>query len=34
MNQYHRFPYLVGKILTQETGEKINSYNGARSDEQ
>jgi lysophospholipase L1-like esterase len=27
----HRFPYLVGKILGQETGEKINSYNGGMS---
>jgi lysophospholipase L1-like esterase len=27
----HRYPYLVGKILGQETGEKINSYNGGMS---
>ncbi|MEW6657565.1 MAG: SGNH/GDSL hydrolase family protein [Thermodesulfobacteriota bacterium] len=25
----NRFPYLVGAILEQETGKKINSYNGA-----
>jgi lysophospholipase L1-like esterase len=27
----HRFPYLVGRILEKETGEKINSYNGGMS---
>jgi len=27
----HRFPYLVGRILQKETGEKINSYNGGMS---
>jgi lysophospholipase L1-like esterase len=27
----HRFPYLVGKILEQGTGAKINSYNGGMS---
>jgi hypothetical protein len=26
-----RFPYLVGKILEEETGKKINSYNGGMS---
>jgi lysophospholipase L1-like esterase len=26
-----RFPYLVGRLLTQETGQKINSYNGGMS---
>jgi hypothetical protein len=27
----HRFPYLVGRILGQETGARINSYNGGMS---
>ncbi len=27
----HRFPYVVGRILGQETGAKINSYNGGMS---
>jgi lysophospholipase L1-like esterase len=31
VDQNHRFPYLVGKILGRETGEKINSYNGGMS---
>jgi hypothetical protein len=31
VDQDHRFPYLVGKILEEETGEKINSYNGGMS---
>jgi hypothetical protein len=31
MDQDHRFPYLVGKILEEETGAKINSYNGGMS---
>ena len=31
MDEDHRFPYLVGKILGQETGAKINSYNGGMS---
>jgi GDSL-like Lipase/Acylhydrolase family len=31
VDQDHRFPYLVGKILEDETGKKINSYNGGMS---
>jgi len=31
VDQDHRFPYVVGKILEQETGKKINSYNGGMS---
>jgi lysophospholipase L1-like esterase len=31
VDQDHRFPYVVGKILEQETGAKINSYNGGMS---
>lgn len=31
MDANHRFPYLVGKILTEETGQKNNSYNGGMS---
>jgi lysophospholipase L1-like esterase len=31
MDAEHRFPYLVGKILEDETGQKINSYNGGMS---
>lgn len=31
VDQDHRFPYLVGKILEEETGKKINSYNGGMS---
>jgi hypothetical protein len=31
MDADHRFPYLVGKILEGETGQKINSYNGGMS---
>jgi lysophospholipase L1-like esterase len=31
MDPDHRFPYLVGRILEKETGEKINSYNGGMS---
>ncbi len=31
MDADHRFPYLVGKILAEETGQKINSYNGGMS---
>jgi len=31
VDENHRFPYLVGKILEGETGAKINSYNGGMS---
>jgi lysophospholipase L1-like esterase len=31
MDAGHRFPYLVGKILEEETGKRINSYNGGMS---
>ena len=31
MDQHHRFPYLTGPLLEQETGDKINSYNGGMS---
>jgi lysophospholipase L1-like esterase len=31
MDEDHRFPYVVGKILEGETGAKINSYNGGMS---
>jgi len=31
VDQDHRFPYLVGNILEQDTGAKINSYNGGMS---
>jgi lysophospholipase L1-like esterase len=31
MDADQRFPYLVGRILTEETGQKINSYNGGMS---
>ncbi len=31
VDEDQRFPYLVGKILEEETGEKINSYNGGMS---
>ena len=31
MDADHRFPYLVGKILEEETGQRINSYNGGMS---
>ena len=31
VDQDQRFPYVVGKILEQETGAKINSYNGGMS---
>ena len=31
MDPDQRFPYLVGKILEEETGQKINSYNGGMS---
>jgi hypothetical protein len=31
MDVNHRFPYLVGKILEEKTGKKINSYNGGMS---
>jgi GDSL-like Lipase/Acylhydrolase family len=31
VDQDHRFPYLVGKIMEEETGKKINSYNGGMS---
>jgi hypothetical protein len=27
----HRFPYVAGQILEQETGARINSYNGGMS---
>ena len=29
VDEENRFPYLVGQILEQDTGQKINSYNGA-----
>jgi len=31
MGELNRFPYLTGAILEQETGRKINSYNGGLS---
>lgn len=31
MDDENRFPYLVGAILEQETGQRINSYNGGIS---
>jgi lysophospholipase L1-like esterase len=31
VDQDQRFPYLTGRILEQETGAKINSYNGGMS---
>ncbi|HLD48295.1 MAG TPA: SGNH/GDSL hydrolase family protein [Desulfobaccales bacterium] len=31
VDEEHRFPYLVGVLLEQQTGIKINSYNAARS---
>jgi len=31
VDEDHRFPYVVGKILEQETGAKINAYNGGMS---
>lgn len=31
MDEEHRFPYLAGNILENETGKKINSYNGGLS---
>jgi hypothetical protein len=31
VDENHRFPYAVGKILEEETGKKINSYNGGMS---
>jgi lysophospholipase L1-like esterase len=31
VDEDHRFPYLVGKILERETGARINSYNGGMS---
>jgi hypothetical protein len=31
IDEEHRFPYLVGVLLEQQTGIKINSYNAARS---
>jgi hypothetical protein len=31
VDEEHRFPYLTGVLLEQQTGIKINSYNGARS---
>ena len=31
MDEDHRFPYVAGQILEQETGAKINSYNGGMS---
>jgi lysophospholipase L1-like esterase len=31
MDADHRFPYVVGQILKQETGARINSYNGGMS---
>ena len=31
VDQDHRFPYLVGKLLEQDSGAKINSYNGGMS---
>ncbi len=31
VDEDNRFPYLVGVLLTQETGKKINSYNGGMS---
>jgi hypothetical protein len=32
MDEDHRFPYVVGRLLSQATGKKINSYNGGMSD--
>ncbi|MFZ5448726.1 MAG: SGNH/GDSL hydrolase family protein [Thermodesulfobacteriota bacterium] len=31
VDEDQRFPYLVGKMLEEETGKKINSYNGGMS---
>lgn len=31
VNEENRFPYLVGKLLEQQTGKRINSYNGGVS---
>ena len=31
MDEENRFPYVVGTILEQETGKRINSYNGGLS---
>src|SRR5450759_2359800 len=31
VDQDQRFPYVVGKILEQQTGARINSYNGGMS---
>ena len=31
VDEDHRFPYVAGRILEQETGAKINSYNGGMS---
>jgi lysophospholipase L1-like esterase len=31
VDENHRMPYVAGQILEQETGAKINSYNGAMS---
>jgi lysophospholipase L1-like esterase len=31
MDEDNRFPFLVGRLLEKETGEKINSYNSGRS---
>jgi lysophospholipase L1-like esterase len=31
VDEDHRFPYVTGQILEQETGAKINSYNGGMS---
>jgi lysophospholipase L1-like esterase len=31
VDEEHRFPYVTGQILEQETGAKINSYNGGMS---
>ena len=31
VDEDHRFPYVAGQILEQETGAKINSYNGGMS---
>jgi lysophospholipase L1-like esterase len=31
VDQDHRFPYVVGRILERDTGAKVNSYNGGMS---
>lgn len=31
VDEPYRFPYLVGRILEEKTGKKINSYNGGKS---